>query len=214
MMDIVPLFKALADEKRIRIAGLLSARALSVEEIASAVDLTPATVSHHLALLREAGLVEAAHEQYYTVYRFRRQPLLDAMRTLVDQPASPELEADLVKYDQKVLRDYLVDGKLKTIPTQRKKRDVILRYLARQFEPGRLYSEKEVNAILVDYHDDVATLRRELVQADPQLAGLGDAAAPSQRDGQVAGRLLARENGRYWRVTDDAGQPVTPPLPV
>ncbi len=71
MMDIVPLFKALADERRIRIVALLSARALSVEELAAAVDLTPATVSHHLALLREAGLVEAAHEQYYTVYRFR-----------------------------------------------------------------------------------------------------------------------------------------------
>jgi len=34
MMDIVPLFKALADERRIRIVALLSARALSVEELA------------------------------------------------------------------------------------------------------------------------------------------------------------------------------------
>jgi ArsR family transcriptional regulator len=213
MMDIVPLFKALADERRIRIVALLSARALSVEELAAAVDLTPATVSHHLALLREAGLVEAAHEQYYTVYRFRQQPLLDAMRTLVERPASPGLDEDLAKYDQKVLRDYLVDGRLKTIPTQRKKRDVILRYLAQRFEPGRLYSEKEVNAILVDYHDDVATLRRELVQADPQMAGLGG--APSLQPGNaVARRLLARENGRYWRATDDAGQPATPPATV
>ncbi len=199
MVEIIPLFKALADEKRIRIVALISARPLSVEEIASAVDLTPATVSHHLALLREAGLVEAAHEQYYTVYRFRQQPLLDALRTISEGPAAPELDADLAKYDQKVLRDYLVDGKLKTIPTQRKKRDVILRYLVEQFEPGRVYSEKEVNQILVAYHDDVATLRRELVQDNPQLAGLGGAASPRQ-EGTTSGRLLARENGRYWRV--------------
>lgn len=180
MIDIAPLFKALADEKRIKIAALISARALSVQEIAVAVDLTPATVSHHLALMREAGLVEAAHEQYYTVYRFRQQPLLDALRAMAEQPAPPDLDDDLAKYDQKVLRDYLVDGKLKTIPTQRKKRDVILRFLAQQFEPGRTYSEKEVNQLLVAYHDDVATLRRELVADNT--------------------RLLARENAQYWRV--------------
>ncbi len=199
MVEIIPLFKALADEKRIRIVALISARPLSVEEIASAVDLTPATVSHHLALLRAAGLVEAAHEQYYTVYRFRQQPLLDALRTISEGPAAPELDADLAKYDQKVLRDYLVDGKLKTIPTQRKKRDVILRYLVEQFEPGRVYTEKEVNQILVAYHDDVATLRRELVQDNPRLAGIGGAAS-LQQESAAPGRLLARENGRYWRV--------------
>ncbi len=180
MIDIAPLFKALADEKRIRIVALLSMRALSVEELAAAVDLTPATASHHLAILRAAGLVEAEHEQYYTVYRFHRQPLLDALRAIAEQPVGPELADDLAKYDQKVLRDYLVDDRLKTIPTQRKKRDVVLRHLARQFEPDRVYSEKEVNAILVDYHDDVATLRRELVADNA--------------------RLLTREKGMYRRV--------------
>ena len=182
MIDIVQLFKALADEKRIRIASILSARPLSVQEIAAAVDLTPATVSHHLALMREAGLVEATHEQYYTVYRFRSQPLLDALQAMADQPVPLDMDGDLAKYDRKVLRDYLVDGKLKTIPTQRKKRDVILRYLANQFEPAKSYSEKEVNTILMAYHDDVATLRRELV-AD-------------------SARLLSRENGQYRRYDE------------
>lgn len=180
MMDIAPLFKALADEKRIKIAALISDRGLSVEEIAAAVELTPATVSHHLARLRDAGLVESVHEQYYTVYRFRQQPLLDALRALAEQPAAPDLADDLARYDHKVLGDYLVEGRLKTIPAQRKKREVILRYLAAQFEPGRVYSEKEVNQMLVTYHDDVATLRRELVADNA--------------------RLLARENGRYRRV--------------
>jgi biotin operon repressor len=180
MIDILPTFKALADAKRIQIAGLVSARPLSVEEIAAAVELKPATVSHHLAILREAGLVEASREQYYTVYRFRQQPLLDALRTIAEPTKPPEVDADLAQYDQKVLRDYLVDGKLKTIPVQRKKRDVILRFLAEQFEPNRRYTEKEVNLILVAYHDDVATLRRELVSG----------ATP----------LLARDKGEYWRL--------------
>lgn len=181
MMSILPLFKALADEKRIRIAALISTRPLSVEEIAAAVDLTPPTVSHHLAILRDAGLVEARREQYYTVYRFTQQPLVDALRTVTEQPAALDLDDDLAAYDRKVLRDYLVDGKLKTIPVQRKKRDVILRYLAEQFEPDRSYAEKEVNAILVDFHDDVATLRRELVSGNPPL--------------------LTRDKGVYQRVS-------------
>ena len=67
-------------------------------------------------------------------------------------------------YDRKVLEDYtLPDGRLKNIPAQRKKLDVILRFLARSFEPGIRYSEKEVNGILARYHQDTATLRRELV---------------------------------------------------
>jgi biotin operon repressor len=182
MIDVVPLFKALADESRIRIIALIADRGLSVEEIATAIGLAPATVSHHLGRLRQAGLVDATHEQYYTIYRFRQQPLLDALQALATQPAGPAAVAeDLARYDQKVLGDFLVDGKLKTIPAQRKKRDVILRYLVQQFEPGRRYSEKEVNQLLVTYHDDVATLRRELIMA----------------------RLLERQSGIYWRPEQD-----------
>ena len=177
MMDIVTLFKALADESRIRIIALIGDRELSVEEIAAAVELSPATVSHHLGRLRESGLVEATREQYYTIYRFRKQPLLEALRTIAEQPVKPALGDDIAKYDHKVLGDYLVDGKLKTIPAQRKKRDAILRYLVEQFARERRYKESEVNQILVAFHDDVATLRRELIMA----------------------KLLERESGIYWR---------------
>jgi biotin operon repressor len=177
--NILPLFKALADEKRIQIAALIGGRGLSVEEIAAAVELTPATTSHHLARLREAGLAEATREQRYTVYRFRRQPLLDALRALSETPTTtgPERADDLAKYDRKVLGDYLVEGRLKTIPAQRKKRDVVLRHLAEQFEPRTVYTEKQVNETLARFHEDFATLRRELIM----------------------GKLMARENGRYWR---------------
>lgn len=181
--SIMPLFKALADQTRIRIIALLSTRELAVQEIAAAVDLAPATISHHLTLLRRAGLVSGRREQYYTLYRFTQQPLLDALGVLTRASLDPAETADDVgKFDRKVLRDYLMDGRLTTIPAQRKKRDVILRYLASQFDIGRTYSEKEVNTLLVTYHDDVATLRRELVADDA--------------------RLLARDQGLYWRIAD------------
>ncbi|MGA2488882.1 MAG: DUF2087 domain-containing protein, partial [Anaerolineales bacterium] len=46
---------------------------------------------------------------------------------------------------------------------QRRKLEVILRYLAKNFEPGVSYSEKQVNQSLARFHEDTATLRRELV---------------------------------------------------
>jgi len=90
-------------------------------------------------------------------------------------------EVDADAYDKKVIRDYTrKDGSLKTLPAQRKKLEAILRYIVKAFEPDKRYSEKQVNEILKRYHDDTATLRRELV-------GFG---------------LMQREGGggEYWRV--------------
>jgi hypothetical protein len=67
-------------------------------------------------------------------------------------------------YDAKVLRAFLVDGRLVSIPAQAKKREVILRYLLDAcFPEDRDYPEKEVNQRLALFHRDVAALRRYLV---------------------------------------------------
>ena len=58
---------------------------------------------------------------------------------------------------------FSADGRLRAIPAQRSKRNVVLERLAAEFEPARIYTEREVNAILRRFHDDVATLRRELI---------------------------------------------------
>ena len=41
----------------------------------------------------------------------------------------------------------------------------MLEHLAHQFEPGRTYREREVSSVLRRFHEDIATLRRELVGA-------------------------------------------------
>ncbi len=66
----------------------------------------------------------------------------------------------------KVLRTFLdEDGRLRSIPASRAKRAVVLEYLAGHLEAGRTYPERELSAVLRRFHDDVATLRRELVGA-------------------------------------------------
>lgn len=57
------------------------------------------------------------------------------------------------------------DGRLKQIPVKRAKLEAVLTHLAAQFEPNRLYQEKEVNDLLGRFHDDFCTLRRNLVDS-------------------------------------------------
>jgi predicted transcriptional regulator len=179
---LLEFFKALADENRLRIVGLLTRQDYSVEELAAILNLSSPTVSHHLSRLVKAGLVRATADQHYHVYSLQFQTLRDMAEEILSRDVLQETaeHLDLDAYDRKVLRDYTdpESGQLKSIPRQRKKRDVVLRYLVAQFEPGRRYAEREVNGIISRTHDDYATLRRELVDA----------------------RLLARERDVYWRV--------------
>jgi len=66
----------------------------------------------------------------------------------------------------KILATYFkqgLDGPLHTFPLKEKKRVAILRHLSKAFEPGRTYTEKEVNTILKQFYADYALLRRNLV---------------------------------------------------
>ena len=187
-MDEVLLatLKALADESRLRIVGLLAARPFAVEELAVTLSLTPGTVVHHLKRLEAVGLVERRPLPPYVEYALCRQRLHDVGRRLGGIPAEePEPVAPgpdgtgVPPFDAKVLRTFVVDGRLVSIPAQEKKRQVVLRYLAdRCFDRGREYAEVEVNERLRRYHPDVAALRRYLVGA----------------------RLMTRSRGVYWRA--------------
>lgn len=181
-LELVDVFKALADANRLKIIGLLAQQPYSVEELAALVGLKPPTVSHHLSRLARAGLVAARAEGYYSVYYLNQAALEDTTRRLVsrEQAAAAVQGVDMDAYDRKVVDSYTrPDGSLKTIPAQRKKLEAVLRYVVKAFEPGVRYSEKQVNEILSRFHADTASLRRELVGA----------------------KLMQREGGggAYWR---------------
>ena len=64
---------------------------------------------------------------------------------------------------QKVLDTYFENGKLKQLPMKHAKRLIVLEHIAQDFESGRLYSEKELNGIIMRHFDDYCTIRREMV---------------------------------------------------
>jgi len=66
--DPVLFAKALADETRQKIMNLVCCGWLSVNDIVEKVNVSQPTVSHHLAILREAGLVDARDEGKQTFY--------------------------------------------------------------------------------------------------------------------------------------------------
>ncbi len=85
---------------------------------------------------------------------------------------------EALRHRDAVLRAFVgPDGRLHTIPSRRAKRLVVLDHLAQAFEPGERYGEAEVNRRLRAWHDDVAALRRYLVEEG----------------------LLTREASVYWR---------------
>jgi DNA-binding transcriptional ArsR family regulator len=185
--QLLEALRALADSSRLRLVGLLSARPMAVEELAAATGLTAGTIVHHLKRLETAGLVEATPRRPYVMYSLRVDRLQEVSKQLAgldraDEPCDklpgPEGEP-LPAYDAKVLRAFLRDGRLVSIPAQERKRQAILRYLmARCFGEDRPYPEREVNDRLGRYHEDVAALRRYLVGAD----------------------LMTRAGGEYRRV--------------
>lgn len=183
--ELLDFFKAMADANRLKIMGLLAQENLSVGQLAEMLKLRPSTVSHHLSKLTDAGLVSAKASSYYNIYQLENSKLESMAQRLLSSDTLPAMAAgvDLDSYDRKVISDYsLPDGQLKTIPAQRKKLDAVLRYVVHSFEFGTRYTEQQVNEILGKFHEDTATLRRELIGAG----------------------LLARSTGgrEYWRVED------------
>jgi len=173
-------FKALGHPARLLILNLLQSKPRHGEELAAILALNPATVSHHLAILTQGGLLTSRKDQYYQVYSLLAGPLKKTVAELASLSQSG-LAGNVEEnaYRHKVLQTFFRRGRLVSIPAQLKKRQIILERIVEEFEPGRQYTEREVNGILLDFHEDVAALRRGLVESS----------------------LLERQKGVYWRRT-------------
>jgi hypothetical protein len=171
--------KAMADESRLKMVGLLSGAEHSVQQLASMLNLKEPTVSHHLAVLKQLELVRMRADGNFRWYRLNEEVLGKISRAVFrpENIARLAVTADARGFERKVLDNFLDGDRLIEIPVTYKKRLVILKWLARFFELGISYNEAQVNAILKPHHQDCATLRREMV-------GCG---------------MLAREKGIYRR---------------
>lgn len=176
MKEKLQLLKVLADETRLAILNILLREDCYVEKIACELSLTPATICYHLKKLESAGVVNCSRSQFYIIYSLNREifdkPLYELIKA--DTPSSDGEE----KYENEVLSHFFKYGKLTQIPTQRKKREIVLRKIAQEFKVGQKYTENEVNEIIHSFHEDHCTIRREM----------------------VACGIMTRENEIYWLI--------------
>jgi predicted transcriptional regulator len=164
--DSITILKALADSSRIMILNALMDKPQYVEELAERLDLAPSTISFHLKKMENARLVRKTRHQYYRIY----EPNPDVFdRTLKELTRYTDVqrfvqEERIALYRKKVIKAFFKGTQLKRLPTQHKKRLIILEEFARKFKAGRTYDEADVDAAIAEQYDDYCTIRRELVE--------------------------------------------------
>ena len=113
MNNDLRLFKALADETRLRILRLLSERSLCVCELTDILGLEQSRMSHQLKLLRDAGLVEDLRIGRWIIYRIpkaRREIIVSLLQTAARE------DPDRVETHRRVLSDLKRCRKKKMMP--------------------------------------------------------------------------------------------------
>ena len=93
----VEFAKALADETRQKIMNLVCCTSLSVNEIVEKLDVSQPTVSHHLAILREVGLVSVREEGKQTFYTLNQARVASCCGQLMIKFAPETETAEAVK---------------------------------------------------------------------------------------------------------------------
>ena len=178
---LLQFFQVFSNESRLRLIGHLANGERSVGELAQLLNLKEPTVSHHLAELKELGLVEARAEGNLRIYRLNTRVLETLSKDIFAQPNLAALvPRSELSEDERILRTWVKNGRLVDIPAQEKKKQVVIHWFAEQIDPERRWTEREFNQWLAQFNEDYATLRRYLVD----------------------GGYMARENGIYWRTSN------------
>jgi hypothetical protein len=163
--DVARFVKALANETRLRIVGVLSLGARTRAELADELGLRPDALTRHVHLLRDAGLIvddetgDPAKLRLETAWLRSGNALSDSIKRLPETITSSTLSS----LEATTLAPFVRDGRISKIPVAAEKQKILMRWLVERFEEGRTYPEREVNAILKEVHPDFAALRRMLI---------------------------------------------------
>jgi hypothetical protein len=164
----------LAEPERLRVLAALVLGARTPPDVAALTGLDARDVGRALQKLQAGGLVDDKLEVQADLFK-------EAARA-----AAPAVPAEDLGYAdpgvEQMIGRFVRDGRLLSMPAQESKRRLVLEHVARSFEPGHRYPEREVDAVLRAWTEggstDHAALRRYLVDHG----------------------LLAREGGEYWRA--------------
>jgi hypothetical protein len=175
VVDALDVLRALLDPDRLAVVGTLARGPDSSTGLAGSVGRSVDEVVRTLAPFVQAGLVRREGAHYHLDDSRWRALARELPRAT---PPSPRVGFGMTAREAQVLSRFFRGDRLIELPAQRRKRLVVLERLALEFEVGVRYREPEVNATLRRFHDDHATLRRQLVDEG----------------------YLDRSGGEYWRA--------------
>ena len=162
--ESLQVIKALGDASRLTLVQALH-EPQCVEELAQRCNLAPSTVCFHLGKLEKAGVIRKRREQYYAVYTLNDKIFDKSLRELTSfRNAEEYVQGERVRrYRAKVLKAFMKNGRVIRIPSQYKKRLIVLREILLKFIPDRKYKEREVDDVIGEICDDYATIRRAFI---------------------------------------------------
>ena len=174
------LIRAVLDPVRLAVLGASATGAVDIKKMSATLNVPRAEIARAVGDLRSSGLL-------------RPDGTLDSgslrtiARSLPDSSGGSGMpvEGPWTDEEAQVLGRFFADGRLVEIPSAAKKRRLAMEKIALEFQPGRRYSEREVNLAVQLIHDDYAAIRRYLVDEG----------------------FMDRADGAYWRTGGRYGPP-------
>jgi diadenosine tetraphosphate (Ap4A) HIT family hydrolase len=171
------LIGLMAEPERRRVIAALITSPGDLSDIVDRTGLSAREVVDVLERLHGAGLTEQGSDGTVILIEELFKVAARSSASTATASGAAQMEQNAATEAEQVLAASIVDGTLVHLPRKRSKRLIVLDRLAQEFEPGRHYSEREVNQLLRPFDGDVAALRRYLVDE----------------------RFLDRGDGTYWR---------------
>lgn len=166
---LVNFHKVMGDPTRVRILTLLANGPLHGQAIAGKLGLKPPTITHHMAKLKDINVIKQRREKN-TIYFYLDEKVLKekseaTLKVILREEKTMDEQSSQLQHEvNQILQNFLTsDGKLKSIPAQRKKKIIVLAHLAKGLIKGKKYTEKEINEYILKFHEDYATIRREFI---------------------------------------------------
>ncbi len=145
------------------------ARGLTDKEIAQKNGVAASTIRHQKFMFREKA--KQAKMYLATFELVEEIAAADSGERLVKTHPGATMvdERYMLSFDEnnKIIKNYFIDGdtlKLKRFPAKEKKKIAVLRKIAEQFDDSRKYTEIEINNVIEGIYEDIATIRRYLIQ--------------------------------------------------
>lgn len=187
LKNALEIAKALAAPPRLAIFGLLARqpdKALSLIEIAELTGLTQHEAQKNTKILAQFGLIRV--EEWFDEFPFqvifepeylKTVPQVIAALQHLNSQLQPAEQQPALDERAKTIGRFMKEGRLVDWPSQFKRQVYVMEEIAKVFQPGLRYTERQVDAILKEIYHDHCTLRRSLVDL----------------------KLLQRADGMYWK---------------